>query len=281
MAHPAPPSQRQTESAGLRDLLHVIIDGTDTPAGRLFDMVLLLFIFASVVVVMLDSVAFFHRQYPQLLLALEWFFTLVFTLEYALRVYSAPRRRGYTLSFFGVVDLLAILPSYLSLIVPGAQYLMVVRVIRLLRIFRIFKLVAYLQQAGFLLEALYASRGKIIVFFTTILTLVTVCGSLMYVIEGPEHGFSNIPVSIYWAVVTLTTVGYGDISPKTPLGQGFATFVMIMGYAIIAVPTGIFTAELARSMKKQEQAIVCPVCSKFGHEVNAKFCDRCGTELHV
>ena len=205
----------------------------------------------------------------------------LFTIEYALRLYSAPNRRRYVTSFYGAVDLLALLPTYLSLFFAGTHYLLVVRILRILRIFRVFRLKSYMQQAGFLAAAFKTSQHKITVFFLSLLLLVTIFGSVLYVVEGPENGFTSIPLSIYWAVVTLTTVGYGDISPKTPLGQAIASMVMITGYAIIAVPTGIFTAELTRTMRPQLQPISCPNCGKFGHATNAKFCDRCGHDLHV
>ncbi|MFA9485532.1 MULTISPECIES: ion transporter [unclassified Moraxella] len=265
----------------LKERVHVVIEGTDTRAGKFFDVILLLGIVLSVAVVMLDSVLIFRLQYGRLFLYAEWFFTVLFTIEYILRLYSAPDRRRYAFSFFGVVDLLALLPTYLSLFFVGTQYLLVVRILRILRIFRIFKLRSYMQQAGFLAAAFKTSQHKIIVFFISLLLLVTIFGSVLYVVEGPENGFTSIPLSIYWAVVTLTTVGYGDISPKTPIGQAIASMVMITGYAIIAVPTGIFTAELTRTMRPQLHPISCPKCGKFGHASNAKFCDRCGHDLHI
>lgn len=261
-------------------ILHRIIEGTDTPAGRTFDVVLIVTIVLSVLVVMLDSVAALNTQYGDYFYIIEWGFTLLFTLEYVLRLYSAPNPRQYATSFFGTVDLLSILPAYLSLIFGGVHYLLVVRFLRILRIFRVFKLIPYLQQAGFLLEALRGSQQKIVVFLVSVLVLVTIFGSILYVIEGAENGFTSIPKSIYWAVVTLTTVGYGDMSPKTPLGQAIASLVMIIGYAIIAVPTGIFTAELARSMQEHKtKAVTCSNCGKFYHALEAQYCDRCGAEL--
>ncbi len=265
----------------LKERIHVIIEGTDTPAGKLFDVVLLVAIVLSVLVIMLDSVQALRIQYEKLFLYAEWLFTAMFTVEYILRLYSSPNRKGYVFSFFGIVDLLALLPSYLSLVFAGAQYLLVVRILRILRIFRVFRLKSYLQQAGFLAAAFKTSQHKITVFFLSLLLLVTIFGSILYVVEGPNNGFTSIPRSIYWAVVTLTTVGYGDISPKTPIGQAIASMVMITGYAIIAVPTGIFTAELTRTMRPQLHPITCPNCGKFGHASNAKFCDRCGHDLHV
>lgn len=265
----------------LRNRIHIIIEGTDTPLGKFFDITLLVAIAASVGVVMLDSVLYLRLQFGTLFFYAEWFFTILFTLEYILRLFSAPNRVRYVFSFFGVVDLLSVLPSYLSLIFGGVQYLIVVRILRILRVFRVLKLKAYMQQAGFLAAALKTSQQKITVFFLSVLLLVTIFGSVVYVVEGPENGFTSIPVSIYWAIVTLTTVGYGDISPKTPLGQAIASMVMITGYSIIAVPTGIFTSELSKSMRPQLHPITCPNCGKFGHAAAAQFCDRCGHHLHI
>ena len=265
----------------LRNRIHIIVEGTDTRLGKLFDIVLLIAILASVAVVMLDSVLYMRLQYGTLFLYAEWFFTILFTIEYMLRLFSAPNRFRYVFSFFGIVDLLSVLPSYLSLMFVGVQYLLVIRILRILRIFRVLKLEAYMQQAGFLASALRTSQQKITVFFLSLVLLVTIFGSIIYVVEGPENGFTSIPLSIYWAVVTMTTVGYGDMSPKTPLGQAIATMVMITGYSIIAVPTGIFTSELARNMRPQLNPVTCPNCGKFGHAVGADFCDRCGHALHV
>lgn len=265
----------------LRNRIHVIIEGTDTRLGKLFDIVLLIAILTSVAVVMLDSVLYIRLQYGTLFFYAEWFFTILFTTEYALRLFSAPNRFRYVFSFFGIVDLLSVLPSYLSLMFVGVQYLLVIRILRILRVFRVLKLKAYMQQAGFLASALKTSQQKITVFFLSLVLLVTIFGSIIYVVEGTENGFTSIPVSIYWAVVTVTTTGYGDMSPKTPIGQAIASMVMITGYAIIAVPTGIFTAELARNMRPQLNPIACPNCGKFGHAVGAEFCDRCGHALHV
>lgn len=265
----------------LRHDIHVVIDGTDTPLGKFFDIMLLIAVLASVSVVMLDSVLILRMKYGVIFYYLEWFFTILFTAEYILRLFSAPNRLRYMFSFYGIVDFLSILPTYLSLLYSGLQYLLVVRILRILRIFRILKMADYMQQAGFLTMALRGSRHKIIVFFLAVILLVTIFGSVVYVVEGAENGFTSIPVSIYWAIVTMTTVGYGDMSPKTPLGQTIASFVMIMGYSIIAVPTGLFTAELNKTMRPQLQATGCPNCGKFGHATEAKFCDRCGHDLHI
>ncbi|MGB2140362.1 MAG: ion transporter [Psychrobacter sp.] len=265
----------------MRNRIHVIIEGTDTRLGKLFDIVLLIAILTSVAVVMLDSVLYMRLQYGTLFFYAEWFFTILFTIEYLLRLFSAPNRFRYAFSFFGIVDLLSVLPSYLSLLFVGVQYLLVIRILRILRVFRVLKLKAYMQQAGFLASALKTSQQKITVFFLSLVLLVTIFGSVVYVVEGPENGFTSIPLSIYWAVVTVTTTGYGDMSPKTPIGQAIASMVMITGYAIIAVPTGIFTAELARNMRPQLNPITCPNCGKFGHAIGAEYCDRCGHALHV
>lgn len=264
----------------LRERLYVIIFQADTPAGRKFDEWLLLVIIASLAVVMLDSMEDTQTRYKAWLTGLEWLFTAIFAVEYLLRLYCSPKPLRYATSFYGLIDLLAVLPAFLALLFTSAQYLMVVRIIRVLRVFRILKLTPYLSQANYLLTALRGSQQKITVFFLCILILVTVFGSLMYVIEGPANGFSSIPKSIYWAIVTLTTVGFGDITPKTPLGQAIASVVMIAGYSIIAVPTGIFTAEMAAAMR-QGSKHACPNCAKDSHEAEAAFCSRCGGQLYV
>ncbi|MFZ3204806.1 MAG: ion transporter [Pseudomonas sp.] len=269
-----------SHSADWRQRLYIIIFHTDTPAGQRFDRWLLLTILASLVVVMLDSLSDVHSQYGELLLGLEWGFTVLFAIEYVLRLYCSPKPLRYAFSFFGLVDLLAVLPAILALLFADAQYLLIIRVIRMLRVFRVLKLSPYLRQANFLLTALRGSRQKIIVFLATIAILVTVFGTLMYVIEGPGHGFTSIPMGIYWAVVTLTTVGFGDIVPRTPLGQALSTLVMITGYSIIAVPTGIFTAELANAMRGEALHHPCPHCRKEHHEASAAFCNRCGSPLY-
>lgn len=265
---------------GLRERLHVIIFEADTGIGRAFDEVLIASILASVAVVMLDSVAAVRASYSDLLTDLEWAFTILFTVEYLLRIYAIRRPTQYIFSFFGIVDLLAVLPTYLSLILPGGQYLLVIRVLRLLRIFRVLKLAKYLREATLLLNALKASRRKIAVFMFAVLTIVLICGSLMYVIEGGANGFTSIPRSVYWAVVTLTTVGYGDIAPQTEVGQAVAALIMILGYGIIAVPTGIVTAELTQPNLRGVSTQACPSCSREGHTIDAEFCFACGTRLN-
>ena len=258
-----------------------IIYQSTTPAGRGFDIALIILILSSVLTIMLDSVAEINQKYGNELFILEWIFTALFTLEYMLRIFCIHKPIKYIGSFFGIIDLLSILPSYLSLLLPGIHYLLIIRILRVLRVFRILKLIRFTSQANQLMNSLLASRFKITIFLFTISTLLVVFGSTMYLIEGPENGFSNIPVSIYWAVVTLTTVGFGDITPKTDLGRAISSLVMITGYAIIAVPTGIFTAELSKEMKKQEIAKprTCPQCRRPDHEKDANYCRICGAEL--
>ncbi|MCB0214107.1 MAG: ion transporter [Anaerolineae bacterium] len=266
-------------TTGWRNLLHEIIFEADTPAGKLFDVVLIWSIILSVVVVLLDSVAGIRVRYGALLYATEWFFTILFSIEYILRVISVRRPLRYVASFFGWVDLLAILPTYISLLVPGSQYLLTIRVLRLLRIFRVFKLATYLSEAQVIITALKASRHKISVFLFAVITIVIIIGSLMYVVEGAQNGFVDIPTSIYWAIVTLTTVGYGDISPQTAVGKALASMVMIIGYAIIAVPTGIVTVELTQAAQHAITTQACPACGLEGHDRDARYCKHCGAHL--
>jgi voltage-gated potassium channel len=258
--------------------LHQIIFEADTPAGKLFDLVLL-WILLSVLAVFLHSVPDLREHYFLTFITVEWFFTILFSIEYVLRLICVGKPWRYAISFYGLVDLLAVLPTYLSLLVPGTQALMVIRGLRVLRIFRILKLTRYLSEARTLALAVYQTRRKITVFLTMVLTLVTIIGALMYLIEGEEHGFDSIPRSMYWAIVTLTTVGYGDISPQTRLGQLFASFVMILGYGIIAVPTGIVTVALSRVSEQPVSTQVCPECAAEGHDVDARFCKYCGARL--
>ncbi|VFQ47428.1 ion transporter [Desulfoluna butyratoxydans] len=265
---------------GYRHRLHEIIFEADTRAGKWFDVVLIVSILSSVLVVMLDSISGFSARYGYYLYGWEWAFTLMFTLEYILRLACVNRPLAYAGSFLGIVDLLAILPTYISLLVPGSQYLIVVRVLRVLRVFRVFKLVNYVGEASVLVRALQSSRRKITIFLLTVLTLMIIFGSLMYMIEGPEHGFTSIPRSIYWAIVTMTTVGYGDISPKTNAGQALAALIMVMGYAIIAVPTGIVTSELSLAGQKRVSTQVCPACMAEGHDPDAVFCRVCSERLN-
>jgi len=263
-----------------RESIKEVIFGSETRAGKLFDIVLIISIICSVVVVMLGSVEKLQIQYRQLFYYLEWFFTLLFTLEYGLRLVAVQKPGLYARSFFGVVDFLSIVPTYLSLFIPTAKYMLVIRILRLLRIFRVLKLTAYMGEAQVLIGALRKSSRKIIVFLYTIITLIVVFGSFMYVVEGSESGFSSIPKAMYWALVTLTTVGYGDIAPQTPLGQLIASFIMIMGYGIIAVPTGIYSAELIKTYQTDKISNkACDDCGKIGHDADAEFCKYCGYPL--
>lgn len=263
-----------------RHRLHEIIFEADTKLGKLFDVLLILAIISSVLVVMADSVKNINIKYGDILYVIEWVFTILFSIEYILRLISVKKPLRYCLSLLGIIDLLAILPTYISLFFPGSQYLIVIRVLRVLRIFRVFKLAYYLGEASALVEALKSSRRKIIVFITTIITLVIIFGSLMYLVEGEKNGFTSIPKSIYWAIVTLTTVGYGDISPKTGLGQMLASMIMILGYGIIAVPTGIVTAELSFGKNGRITTQACPECMREGHDRDAVFCKYCSAQLN-
>ncbi|WP_372366555.1 ion transporter [Candidatus Uabimicrobium sp. HlEnr_7] len=261
--------------------MHEIIYEADTPSGKLFDVVLLWAIAASVIVVMLESIKSVEVNYGEILRQLEWTFTILFTIEYIMRIICVGKPFRYVFSFMGIVDLLSIAPTYISLFIAGTQSLLVIRTIRLLRIFRIFKIARYLSEAQTLARALKASRPKITVFLGSVVSLVIIAGTFMYLIEGEDSGFTSIPKSVYWAIVTLTTVGYGDIAPQTPLGQMLASIIMIMGYAIIAVPTGIVSVELSNAQNKPELVTTqaCPECSKEGHDENAVFCKFCGAKL--
>lgn len=260
-----------------RRRLYVIIFEADTPGGKAFDVALIIAILTSVSVVMLESVASFRSEHGGLLRIAEWTFTILFTIEYILRLITVPRPLRYARSFFGIVDLLAIVPTYASVLIPGAQYLLVVRVLRILRVFRVLKLAHHIQEAEVLSRALYASRRKITVFLFTVFTLVVIIGSFMYLIEGEENGFTSIPRGVYWAIVTLTTVGYGNVVPQTSPGQFLAAVIMIMGYGIIAVPTGIVTAELTAVARTSSKT--CPQCHAIGHERAALHCKQCGERL--
>lgn len=268
---PAPPSWRAW--------LHEIIFEADTPAGRAFDVALIACILTSVAVVMLESVATVAARHGPALRAIEWGFTIIFTIEYVLRLAAVRDPGRYVRSFYGVIDLVAVAPTYLSLLLPGSQYFLVVRILRLLRVFRVLKLAHYVGEANQLARALRASRRKITVFLVTVLTLVIILGALMYLIEGPAHGFTSIPISIYWAVVTLTTVGYGDLAPATTAGRLLSIIVMILGYGIIAVPTGIVTVELASAAAGELSTQACPACGRGGHDADARFCKHCGAGM--
>ena len=258
--------------------LYEIIFESDTPAGKGFDVLLIISILLSVIVVLLDSVQSYNNKYGDMLYLMEWIFTILFTIEYFLRIYCIKRPVLYIRSFFGIIDLLSIIPTYISIFLPASRYLSVIRILRVLRIFRILKLILYIGEANLLLDALISSRRKITVFLFFIFTLVTIIGSIMYLVEGETNGFTSIPRSIYWAIVTITTVGYGDISPQTELGRLFASFAMILGYATIAVPTGIISAEYS-TMKQKFNNIVCPDCANEDHEDDAEFCKTCGSML--
>jgi len=267
---------------GVRKKLYLIVFGTSTPAGKLFDVVLLWAILLSVIAVMLESVKEVKEEYGYYFFVAEWIFTVLFTMEYLLRLFICEKPRQYAFSFFGIIDLLATIPSYVALFVTGGSYLVVIRSIRLLRVFRILKLGRYLSEASVLTNALIAARHKILVFLGAVMTIVLITGTLLYMIEGSESGFTSIPRSIYWAIVTVTTVGYGDIAPQTILGQFAASILMLLGYAIIAVPTGIVTSELAnaeREKKKLENDVICKSCGLEDHDPDAKFCRKCGYEL--
>ncbi|MBT3301028.1 MAG: ion transporter [Bacteroidetes bacterium] len=258
--------------------LHTIIFEADTKTGKFFDISLFILIIISVFIVMLDSVPSIRIKIGPFLTAIEWAVTILFTIEYILRIITVKKPIKYVLSFFGIIDLLAILPTYISLFLIGYKYLLVIRVLRLLRIFRVLKLVHFLGASKYLIISLRGSLYKIAVFLAAVLIMVIIFGSLMYIIEGSESGFTSIPRSIYWAIVTLTTVGYGDIAPVTVLGQTLASIIMIMGYSIIAVPTGIVTAEMTKK-KLEVNTHVCQNCNENKHDDNAEFCKGCGHEL--
>lgn len=263
-----------------RSRLHEVIFESNTSAGKIFDICLLFFILASICVVMLDSVSSFHPRYSQLFFVLEWSFTILFTIEYLLRIIAVKKPLLYVISFLGLVDLLAIIPMYLSLFLAGAQSLLVLRALRLLRIFRIFKLTHFLTEMSFLGAAIRSGAKKISIFMLVVIAIVVILGSVMYLVEPAENGFTSIPESIYWAIVTITTVGYGDIAPVTPTGKFIASLIMLIGYGVIAVPTGILTTEIAlmsRSKPKGHEA--CPACGREGHDGDAVFCKFCGEKL--
>ncbi|GMU64689.1 MAG: ion transporter [Acidobacteriota bacterium] len=263
-----------------RRRLHEIVFESDTRAGRAFDLGLLVAILASVAVVLAESVPELRAAHGLLFRRLEWGFTALFTVEYLLRLASVRRPLAWARSFFGVVDLIAVLPTYLALVLPGAQTLLVLRALRLLRIFRILKLAAFLAEAALLRSALAASRRKIFIFLGTVLVLVLVLGSVIYLVEGEAAGFVSIPRSMYWAIVTLTTVGYGDLAPQSGLGRFVASIVMLLGYSILAVPTGIFTGELLAAARRRDVSTqACPACGVDGHDTDARHCKYCGARL--
>ncbi|UTZ41802.1 ion transporter [Vibrio campbellii] len=259
--------------------LYVIIFGTHTRAGRAFDIALIIAIITSLLVLILESLPSVMTEWSRELRYIEYTFTAIFTVEYLLRLYCSPKPKSYATSFYGVVDLLAILPTYLAIFFPGASFMGVVRLLRVMRIFRILKLVRYLQDSNILLRSLLMARRKILIFFSTVGILVTIFGALIFVIEGPHNGFTSIPKSIYWAIVTITTVGYGDMVPQTHLGKAIASLTMLLGYSILAVPTGIITAELSNEMNAHKQLVKCPNCNRAGHDSDAMHCKHCGSEL--
>ena len=267
--------------SGWRKKLHEIVYEADTPAGKLFDVSLLIFIILSVLAVMLESVSFIQNKYSSLLLAAEWFFTIVFTLEYIIRIISISKPSKYIFSFYGIIDFLSTIPGYFMFFGFAGQHFLTLRALRLLRVFRILKLARYLREARTLRRALIQSRPKITVFLFAVLMVTIIMGTLMYLLESEEAGFTSIPRSIYWAIVTLTTVGYGDIAPQTPIGQALASMIMITGYAIIAVPTGIVTAEISNASRKKvsTNTQACMECGKEGHEDDAIHCKYCGAKL--
>lgn len=274
-----------TPASGLKQRLNDVVFGYDTPGGKLFDIVLIVLIVASVTAVLADSVASIHAEYGTLLYRLEWLFTILFTIEYVLRLYITADARRYIFSFYGIIDLCSILPTYIAFLFPAAVYLIVIRIMRVLRIFRILKLFRYMGEANLLFSALLQARRKILVFLFSVVILIVIFGAIMFIIEGPENGFNNIPQSIYWAIVTITTVGYGDIAPNTPMGQFVAAIAMICGYAIIAVPTGIIGAELMQEVQrrgesKSKQTKQCDNCKAMGHDMDARYCKYCGHLVH-
>ncbi|MFS8137186.1 MAG: ion transporter [Thermomonas sp.] len=265
--------------SGARNLWYRRIFLHDLPDERNFDLLLIVAIIASVCVVMLDSVPSIKLRWHDQLYLAEWFFTLLFSIEYAVRMWVVQRPLRYATSFYGIIDLLAIVPTFLSLLFPASASLAVVRILRMLRIFRVLKLAEYSSEAGVLVQALLRARRKILVFVAAVLTITVVFGALMYVIEGPEHGYTSIPTGMYWAIVTMATVGFGDIAPGTPLGRFMTSVLIIIGYSIIAVPTGIYTAELARTMQPKRLKVRCSECGLIDHETDAWHCRKCGRGL--
>ncbi|PLX02943.1 MAG: ion transporter [Marinilabiliales bacterium] len=264
----------------LKEKLHDIVFEADTREGKIFDVVILILILLSILLVMLESVKEIEIHFDRLFYFLEWIITIVFTIEYILRIIITRRPIKYIFSFYGIIDLLAVAPTYMGLILSGVGGLVVIRAMRLLRVFRIFKLTRYTNEARNIMLALRASKAKLLVFLFSVLTIVTIIGTLMYLIEGSSSGFTSIPRSMYWAIVTLTTVGYGDIAPQTAFGQLLSSFVMILGYAIIAVPTGIVSVEISRLKKHQITTQICPECMKEGHDSDASHCKFCGSVLN-
>ena len=272
-------NRQSVQRADWRDNLHTIIFEAETPGGKVFDVLLLISIVLSLMAVILDSVGSIHSAYGDLLIRIEWVFTFLFSIEYVLRVICVKRPSQYIKSFYGIVDLLAVLPTYLAFFVGGTQSFLVIRSIRLLRMFRIFKLARYSSEAEVLVQAIRASRRKITIFIGAGMTIVVIMGSVMHLIEGPQNGFADIPSSMYWAIVTMTTVGYGDVVPQTVLGKMIASAIMILGYGMIAVPTGIVSVELAHASRLSISTRTCPGCSREGHDLDALCCRFCGERL--
>ncbi|WP_330443436.1 ion transporter [Flavobacterium sp. C4GT6] len=267
-------------SDDFRKKLHVIIYEADTPAGRFFDLALLFVIIISIVAVMLESVTSIRLLHGKELAITEWIITILFTLEYIARIVALKKPLNYIFSFYGIIDLISTLPKYIDVLFPGLGFLISIRALRLLRVFRILKLSQFVGASNQLLTALQKSRVKIAVFLFTVVILCIILGTLMFIIEGPESGFTNIPISIYWTIVTLTTVGFGDITPVTPLGQFVSVIIMIMGYGIIAVPTGLVTAQFIQERSENSNTQVCPNCNADHHKDNANYCYNCGHHLH-
>jgi len=272
--------KNQQQNTSWRQRLHEIIYEADTRAGKLFDIVLLIAILASVLLVMLESVESIDTKYHYYLNISEWVITLLFTFEYILRIISIKKPTQYIFSFYGIIDLLSTIPKYLAIIFTGTHSLIALRLLRLLRIFRILKLTRYIGASNHLMLALKASKAKISVFLFFIVIICTILGTVMYMIEGAENGFTSIPRSVYWAIVTLTTVGFGDIAPQTPLGQFIASIIMILGYGIIAIPTGIVSSQMAKMDTVDTNTQACPNCGKESHKDNAAFCFHCGSKLN-
>ena len=265
----------------LRQKIKRIIFGTDTRYGKLFDEILIVTIILSIITVLLDSVSDYNKAFGDYLYIAEWIFTILFTIEYLLRMFCIRKPMSYVFSPFGIIDFLSIIPTYLSMILPGTQVLTVIRVLRVLRIFRILKLVQYVGEANYLINALIASKRKIFIFFFAVINIVIILGSIMYLIEGEKSGYTSIPKSIYWAIVTLTTVGYGDIAPETSFGQAVSALIMLIGYSLLAVPTGIITSELSIAKKSKRETISCDVCEKDDLDINSRFCSKCGSIVSV
>ena len=271
--------QEQQPRSVRQNQLNEIIFGTETTAGKTFDIALIIIISLSSLIVILDSANVLNIGYHRYLITIEWFFTILFSFEYIARLYCSPHPSRYAKSFYGLIDLLSIVPAYLAVIYSGAQYFLILRLLRVLRLFRVLKLLRFAGDANILTRSLWQSRRKILIFLFTVIIFATVFGAFMFVVEGPEHGFDSIPESIYWAIVTITTVGYGDISPQTALGKLLASFVMVLGYAIIAVPTGILTAELANEMRLDRSTNKCHHCGRSGHDNDAMHCKFCGNQI--